>query len=73
MCARDLRHAGELHQAGADAVVPETIEASLQLGGVTLQALGAGPDEITGIMDDFRQNDYERLRATILKDSEESD
>ncbi len=71
--ARDLRHAGELHQAGADAVVPETIEASLQLGGVTLQALGARPDEITGIMDDFRQNDYERLRATILKDSEDSD
>lgn len=42
--AVDEAHARALKKAGACAVVPETLEASLQLSGLTLQAVGV-PDE----------------------------
>lgn len=42
--ARDEAHARTLIKAGATSVVPETLEASLQLSGLTLAAVGI-PDE----------------------------
>jgi CPA2 family monovalent cation:H+ antiporter-2 len=42
--ARDSDHAKELYSLGADAVVLETLEASLQLGEIMFRALGL-PDE----------------------------
>ena len=62
--ARDLRHRNELEAHGATAVVPETIEASLQLGGVVLGALGAG-DSATTIMEEYRRENYAKLGEII--------
>jgi CPA2 family monovalent cation:H+ antiporter-2 len=45
--ARDPAHAGRLHKLGAVAVIPETVEASLQLGARLLEGLGL-PDEAVG-------------------------
>lgn len=44
--ARDARHARRLIEVGADSVVPETVEASLQLAGRTFETLGLPADEI---------------------------
>lgn len=44
--ARDSRNHTELMRAGASAVVPETLEASLQLGGFALRGLGIAESEI---------------------------
>ncbi|WP_421706605.1 monovalent cation:proton antiporter-2 (CPA2) family protein [Algihabitans sp.] len=62
--ARDLGHRNELEAQGATAVVPETIEASLQLGGIVLGALGAG-DSATTIMEDYRRENYAKLGEII--------
>ena len=44
--SRDERHAQELREAGATAVVPETLEAGLQLSSFALQASGLGDSDI---------------------------
>lgn len=43
---RDERHGLELLHAGARAVIPETLEAGLQLAGLTLESLGEGEESI---------------------------
>jgi len=45
--SRDERHAQELRAAGATAVVPETLEAGLQLSSFALQVMGLPDAEIT--------------------------
>ncbi|NIA72012.1 hypothetical protein HBA54_25760 [Pelagibius litoralis] len=59
--SHDLRHAQRLEEEGAAAVVPETVEASLQLGGILLSAVGVGADDITRVMSDFRADNYALL------------
>ncbi len=44
--ARDTRHARELAEVGADVAVPETLEASLVLGGAVLKYFNIGQGEI---------------------------
>jgi CPA2 family monovalent cation:H+ antiporter-2 len=63
--ARDLSHSRELEEAGATAVVPEIIEASLQLGGIVMDSMGATPDEVATIIEDLRQNDYKQLNEIV--------
>ncbi|MCH8863052.1 MAG: cation:proton antiporter [Proteobacteria bacterium] len=63
--ARDLSHSRQLEVAGATAVVPETIEASLHLGGLVMNSVGASPDEVATIIEDLRQNDYEKLSKIV--------
>jgi CPA2 family monovalent cation:H+ antiporter-2 len=58
---RDLRHRRALQERGATAVVPEAVEASLQLGGVVLQAVGASPESATDIIQQLRRDDYAGL------------
>ena len=58
-----MTHAHELEREGATAVVPETVEASLQMGGILLSAIGVSTDEITRVMHDFRKDNYARLEA----------
>ena len=43
---RDERHAVDLLQAGVRAVIPETLEAGLQLAGLTLECLGEGEESV---------------------------
>ncbi|MGH6953857.1 MAG: cation:proton antiporter, partial [Alphaproteobacteria bacterium] len=59
--ARDMTHRARLEAAGASAVVPETIEASLQLGGITLRLSGTSPEDVEQTLSDFRRDDYARL------------
>ncbi len=61
--SRDMTHAHQLEREGATAVVPETVEASLQMGGILLSAVGVSTDEITRVMNDFRKDNYARLEA----------
>lgn len=68
--ARDLQHSRTLETQGATAVVPETIEASLQLGSVVLGAVGSSRDDIDALLDDFRSDRYGKLVNVIEGTSE---
>ncbi len=65
--ARDLSHRTLLEAAGANEVVPEVIEASLQLGGAVLRGLGAPVDSTAELIEEFRDDDYARLRDVIAR------
>ncbi|MBF0561421.1 MAG: cation:proton antiporter [Alphaproteobacteria bacterium] len=66
--ARDRRHQKKLEQAGASAVVPETLEGSLQLAGSVLQVLGRPAEEIHGLLDTYRRNNYALIEESIHAD-----
>lgn len=59
--ARDLPHARRLETEGATQAVPETLEASLQLGAIAMTSMGASSDEVTGIIEELRKDDYANL------------
>jgi CPA2 family monovalent cation:H+ antiporter-2 len=52
--SRDEKHARALRQAGASVVVPETLEASLQLSAFVLEAMGLDERTVDGIVDHER-------------------
>jgi CPA2 family monovalent cation:H+ antiporter-2 len=52
--SRDEKHARALRQAGASVVVPETLEASLQLSAFVLAAMGLDERTVDGIVDHER-------------------
>ena len=70
--ARDMSHSRLLERHGAAAVVPDTLEASLQLGGIVLRALGSSTDDVAGVLEDFREEDYAKLQE-ILHGRQETD
>jgi len=49
--SRDEKHARDLRRAGASVVVPETLEASLQLSAFVLEAMGLDERTVDGIVD----------------------
>jgi CPA2 family monovalent cation:H+ antiporter-2 len=57
--ARDIDSRAHLLEAGATHAYPETIEASLQLGGTALRMLGVPGDEVEGILRDVREGNYQ--------------
>lgn len=59
--ARDHEHGGVLVRQGATVAVPETIEASLQLGATVLRALGTARGDIEALLDGNRQQFYTGL------------
>jgi CPA2 family monovalent cation:H+ antiporter-2 len=59
--ARDLSQSHQLVAAGASKVVPETLEASLQLSGHVLCALGFSREEANACMDVIRRNNYDAM------------
>ena len=59
--ARDLTHVRQLEDLGATAVVPETLEASLQLGGIIIRAIGVSAEDSADTLDSFREDDYAML------------
>lgn len=63
--ARDQKHIRDLEKSGANEVVSEAAESSLQLGGIVLKSLGVGVDEITSIIQNFRDDDYARLENNV--------
>lgn len=56
--SRDSRHASELLRLGATTVVPETLEASLQLSGHVLVALGYPREDANACIDVIRRHNY---------------
>jgi monovalent cation:H+ antiporter-2, CPA2 family len=60
--ARDEKHALKLLDAGASAVVPETLEASLKLADAVLETLGVSPEESARLLDEQRQRCMAALR-----------
>ena len=53
--SRDEKHARALRLAGASVVVPETLEASLQLSAFVLEAMGLDERTVDGIVDHERE------------------
>jgi CPA2 family monovalent cation:H+ antiporter-2 len=54
--ARDVAHAQRLIKLGANDVIPEALEGSLQLAGRVLQQLGAPESAATRRVDALREN-----------------
>ena len=64
--ARDLPHSSRLEAGGATQAVPETLEASLQLGAIAMTSMGASSDEVIGIIEELREDDYANLGDSVL-------
>jgi CPA2 family monovalent cation:H+ antiporter-2 len=56
--AKDRRHEHHLKQFGVEAVIPETVEASLQLAGQTLRAAGIADSQAEASLDLYRRQRY---------------
>ena len=63
--ARDRRHMARLEKAGATAVVSEAAESSLQLGSIVLSSLDVSADEISSVIQTYREEDYKRLEDIV--------
>jgi len=63
--ARDRIHMRSLEKSGANAVVSEAAESSLQLGSIVLQSLNVSVDEIASLIENYRQDDYAKLEEII--------
>jgi Kef-type K+ transport system membrane component KefB len=56
--ARDRQHTEQLREAGATSAISETLEASLQLGGVVLHASGLVDEDVDRLLQEFRRQYY---------------
>ncbi len=63
--ARDRAHSNALERAGATAMVFEAAEASLQLGSIVLASLDVSTDDITSIINNYREDDYALLEDVV--------
>lgn len=61
--ARDETHALALREAGADAVIPETLESALQLAGQVLQTLGEPEAAVLAELERERERRIAGIRA----------
>jgi CPA2 family monovalent cation:H+ antiporter-2 len=57
--AHDTQHSDELYAVGADAVMPETLEASLQLATMVLQRVGVSPEQVTQTLHYMHENQHQ--------------
>lgn len=65
--SHDQAHADELRNAGATMIVPETLEASLQLSGHVLSNCGLSREEANSYIELVRRHDYQEMHATPEK------
>jgi len=63
--ARDMLHGRRLEMAGATQAVPETTEASLQLGAIAMTSMGVSSDDVMGIMQELRNDNYAHLGDAV--------
>jgi CPA2 family monovalent cation:H+ antiporter-2 len=66
--SRDERHARSLKRAGATVVVPETLEASLQLSAFVLESMGLDERTVDDIVDGERDLFAEQLNDAGLRE-----
>lgn len=69
--ARDSTHMDELKKLGATEVVPETLEASLQLSGEVLRSIGTPVEAVTALIDRVREEGYARIEFNEGKQAAE--
>jgi len=62
--SKDAEHRDELYEKGADAVMPETIEASLQLAAMVMEHAGTDAEKIKTCLDDIRNDDYKQIMTS---------
>ena len=67
--SRDERHARSLKRAGATVVVPETLEASLQLSAFVLESMGLDERTVDDIVDHERDLFAEQLNDAGLREA----
>jgi len=60
--ARDEVHAVALRRAGADVVIPETLESGLQLAGAALEGFGLAEESIHQLLESERERRIERMQ-----------
>jgi CPA2 family monovalent cation:H+ antiporter-2 len=70
---RDVPHHHRLRTAGADAVVPEAVEASLQLAGNVLRAVGTEQEELERLLEETRRAEYDGENQDTQDDSAAKD
>lgn len=63
--SRGVELAAVLGQAGATAVVPETLEPSLQLASAVLSQLNMPSDEVAQAVQNFRKNHVAELQVRV--------
>jgi CPA2 family monovalent cation:H+ antiporter-2 len=63
--ARDPAHAARLHKLGALEVIPETVEASLQLGARLLEGLGLPDEAVARRVDEMRNEEMGRITGAV--------
>ena len=68
--ARDPAHAARLHKLGAIEVIPEAVEASLQLGARLLEGLGLPPEAVVRRLTDMREKEFGRIAGAIAADGQ---
>jgi len=56
--SKDLSNDQELYKLGATAIVPETYETGLQMGGAVLKSVGISENEVSRIKNQFRLGNY---------------
>jgi CPA2 family monovalent cation:H+ antiporter-2 len=66
--ARDHEHGRVLKRAGATLAVPETVEASLQLGATVMRSIGVGCEVLDRLLAAARHDDYAGLYPLIVED-----
>ena len=60
--ARDIAHGLNLEKAGASAVVPETLEPSLQLAAAVLEQMDMPSDDVASVIDSYRRRHISELK-----------
>ncbi len=68
--ARDTRHAMRLVASGARDVVPETVEASLDLAELLLRDMGLGADVAHDVIANRREQERQRLQRAVRHERE---
>lgn len=71
--SRDEKHARDLKRAGANVVVPETLEASLQLSAFVLEGMGLDERVVDGIVDRERDDFAAALEDARTRERDERD
>lgn len=61
--AKDVSHSDDLAKLGVTNIVPETLEASLQLSGHVLCALGYPREDANACIDVIRRHNYDELKT----------
>ncbi|MEZ5931633.1 MAG: monovalent cation:proton antiporter-2 (CPA2) family protein [Alphaproteobacteria bacterium] len=69
--AHDAEHARALGELGIEDVVPETLEASLQLGGLVLRTLGVPTQAVNDTIERARADDYSGYHEVEQADAAE--